>query len=801
MSILTSIVTLILFMQPVELEPSGLGAARTPPRFAATLLAANESLAPGEQTELLIEIEVGSPWHIYDPIILDTGLATRVKFTASQAVTIGELRFPPPALGEQAELEYLEHSGKIGVLTTLTLGADAKAGETLRLRADVSGLACKEMCLPVSATATLELPITATPGAARNQKEFEEARAALAPLLADAPYLKGSSVRVSKETLKIGEDAELIATIKVQAGHHIQDRNPGTENAFPARLFIEKLDGLEFAEEKDQIWPKPHTREVKDIGKVNEQAGEFEIRVPFKIADAAFAAGPRTLRVLFQYQTCTDAGQCYLPTMAAGFASFIADTPNPPLAESETNVRISPDLAIAASGGSATGASDASSGREPATSPAGADRFATMTPEQLAKYVPPFTKEAWAQHIPWIAWEKGLPEALSRAGHEVYVDFTATWCLTCQTNKKLVLDTAEIREKMRTMKVVPLEADFTKNDPVMQQELYAYGSLTVPLNLVYAAGKPETPGILPTLLTNSTVQRALDNPLVFVEREKHNFFAVILAGLLGGLILNVMPCVLPVISIKILSFVQQAGEDPKRVFRLGLAFCAGIMVWFWLFALISSSGGKLPLQSAKVVVGLSSLIFVFSLNLMGVFEVILPGSAAGKLDEFASREGYLGAFFKGFFATLLGTACIAPFLVTALGYTKTQPWYIGVIVFSSAGVGMSLPYLLLSANPAWLKFLPRPGMWMVTFKQVSGFVLLATAVWLLWILAAQIDGQGIVWTVAFWGFLALAVWMIGKIKATWETARRATMWASALAVAGFGFYFCYFVMYEWGKKL
>lgn len=785
MSILYSIFTLVLFMQAASPET---------PKFAAKMSAARESVEPGGRVELLIEIEIGSPWHIYDPVVLNTGLPTSVKFSSSHAVEVDRLRFPPPRLGKTAGQEYLEHSGKIGLLTTLTVSPEVKPGETLVLRANVSALACLELCLPVSATAALRLPITAEPGAAVNRKEVEAAREALAPLLPDAPYLKGSAVRISKETLKIGEAAELVATIKVEKGHHIQDRNPLAEGMIPARLLIESLDGLDFVKEKDQIWPKPHTREVPFVGKVNEQSGEFEIRAPFKIADAEFAAGPRTLRVLFLYQACTDAGQCYPPMTAAGFAEFVADTPNP-RAKSATKVLVVPELAQSES---ASGSSETPPGRTADASPAGADRFAAMTPEELANYVPSFTEETWAEGIPWVAWELGLPEALSRAGHKVYVDFTATWCLTCQTNKTLVLETNEIRSKMRQLKVVPLKADFTNNDPVMRREINKFGHPTVPLNLVYAANTPDTPGILPTVLTPGIVRKALDDPLAFAGERSVNLAWILLAGLLGGLILNVMPCVLPVISIKVLSFVQQAGEDPGRVLRLGLAFCAGIMAWFWLFAYISAQG-NIPWQHPEVVVGLSSLIFVFALNLMGVFDLVLPGAAAGKLDEFAAREGYLGAFLKGLLATLLGTACTAPFLATALGYALTQPWYVGFAIFTSAGVGMSLPYLLLSAKPAWLKFLPRPGMWMITFKQASGFVLLGTAVWLLWILEAQIDGQGIVWTVGFWGFLGLAAWMIGKIKATWETSSRAAIWTSALAVAAFGFYFCYFVMYDWSK--
>jgi len=260
----------------------------------------------------------------------------------------------------------------------------------------------------------------------------------------------------------------------------------------------------------------------------------------------------------------------------------------------------------------------------------------------------------------------------------------------------------------------------------------------------------------------------------------------LLLGFLGGLILNIMPCVLPVISIKVVSFVQQAGEDPRRVLHLGLAFCAGIMVWFWLFAILSAQG-NLPLQYPAVVIGVGTVLFVLALSLFGVFEIVLPGSAASFLDTAARREGLPGAFFKGFLATLLGTACTAPFLAGAVIYAATQPWTTAFLVFTAAGLGMSAPYLLLTANPRWMKFIPKPGNWMITFKQAMGFVLAGTAVWLLWILGGQLGADGVVWTVSFWVFVGVGAWLVGKISPAWSPAARVTtMGAAVLIVLGGG---------------
>lgn len=182
----------------------------------------------------------------------------------------------------------------------------------------------------------------------------------------------------------------------------------------------------------------------------------------------------------------------------------------------------------------------------------------------------------------------------------------------------------------------------------------------------------------------------------------------LLLGFVGGLILNVMPCVFPVISLKIISFVKQAGEDRGRIFRLGLAFCAGIMVWFWVFGFLTGQG-HVPWQNPWVVITLTAVLFLFALNLFGVFEIILPGAAAGVLDEAAGREGYTGAFLKGLLATLMGTACTAPFFASAAAYAATQGLTVALLIFTGAGMGMSSPYLLLSAYPGWLRSLPKPG--------------------------------------------------------------------------------------------
>ncbi len=266
------------------------------------------------------------------------------------------------------------------------------------------------------------------------------------------------------------------------------------------------------------------------------------------------------------------------------------------------------------------------------------------------------------------------------------------------------------------------------------------------------------------------------------------------AAVVGGLILNVMPCVLPVVSIKVLSFVQQAGEERRRVLHLGLAFCGGIMVSFGVLAGVvivlqqagQSVGWGFQLSNPVVVVVMTSIIFVFGLSLFGVFEFNLPGRASARLGAQEAREGLEGSFMKGVLATVLATPCTAPFLGSAVGYALQQPPHIIMLMMLAVGAGMALPYLLLTAQPAWMRFLPRPGPWMEHFKQFMGFVLMGTVVWLLRILADLMDASGLVWTLAFLCFLALACWLIGMVGPTMSPSRQVLQWGGAMAVIAAG---------------
>lgn len=265
----------------------------------------------------------------------------------------------------------------------------------------------------------------------------------------------------------------------------------------------------------------------------------------------------------------------------------------------------------------------------------------------------------------------------------------------------------------------------------------------------------------------------------------------LLFAFIGGMILNLMPCVLPVLSLKILGFVQKAGEHPRVAFMHGLIFTAGVLVSFWILAgvlLALRAGGEqlgwgFQLQSPEFVLILAGFMFLFGLNMLGVFEFGTSLTAVGGVTP---SGGWMGSFMNGVTATLVATPCTAPFMGSALGFSLSQPPLVSLLIFTSLGLGMAFPYVLLSASPRLLKFLPRPGAWMETLKQIMGFFLLATVIWLAWVFAQQVGSFA---TVAILGtllFLGIAAWIYGRwatlVKST--AVRRTAQVASLLFIAG-----------------
>ncbi len=236
---------------------------------------------------------------------------------------------------------------------------------------------------------------------------------------------------------------------------------------------------------------------------------------------------------------------------------------------------------------------------------------------------------------------------------------------------------------------------------------------------------------------------------------------------LGGIALNLMPCVLPVLSLKVLDFLKKGGQSRHNGFLHALVFAAGTILSFLALAgvlLVLRSGGEalgwgFQMQSPRVVGILSMLMALLALNLWGVFE---PGAAFASRIGTGPGGGWVGSFFTGVTATVVATPCTAPFMGAALGYTLTRPAFETLSVFFFLGLGMSLPYMALAGFPRLAAFLPRPGAWMESLKQFFGFAMAATAVWLAWVVGRLAGADAAVLVAGLWVFAGLGAWILGR---------------------------------------
>lgn len=628
------------------------------------------SIAPGEAFDAAIQFEIPDDWHIYWKNPGDSGLAPRIDWRLPEGFVTDEPLFPAPQKHESSGIVTNVLEGKVTLLVKVTPPNDLVVGKDVTLAADVSWLVCKEECYPQDGKVSVTVPVTESSKRleAKDEILFRLARRRMpvAPNKARAVRLEAEA---SKAKVAKGDTFDIQLGVDIKKGYHAQSNKPLSEFFIPSEVFVAPIEGITAME---AVWPDPHIRVDKNLGKVSEFSDRIQVRVPLRVHGPTAGEIVR-IDGLFRYQACNDGGQCFPVEAVPWSVTIESDTVQAVAADprdgSDDRVADAGDVASANANNTAT--DDASTG--------GGD-------------------------------------ALSR--------------------------------KIKTLEA---EGGFTAR--------------LVGLGLI----------------------------------------GWIVLGILGGLILNIMPCVLPVISIKIMSFVQQAGESPRRVFHLGLVFSAGIMVSFWVLAAailmirhytgLGQSWGAL-FQQPLFVVGMTSVVFVFALSLFGVFEINLSSSAATSLEGVSHREGFGGAFMKGVLATLLATPCTAPLLAPAISLALAADVLTTATLFTAVGFGMSLPYLLLTANPGWMKYLPRAGNWMIAFKQFMGFLLIGTAVWLLWIFGKLMGADAMAALVAFLGFLALACWLFGKVSFNWSGGRRMVSYLASLGIVWFGGWFSYGYLYE-----
>jgi len=272
---------------------------------------------------------------------------------------------------------------------------------------------------------------------------------------------------------------------------------------------------------------------------------------------------------------------------------------------------------------------------------------------------------------------------------------------------------------------------------------------------------------------------------------------MLLLAFLGGMLLNIMPCVLPVLTMKLYSLVEQRDVSASDRRMAGVAYSAGIVFSFVALAIavvvLRLSFGQdvlwgFQFQYPAYVAALAALVWLFGLSLFGVFEV--PALGANKAAEASAREGAAGYFLTGVFATLLATPCSAPFLGTGMGFAFSLSTAGVLLFFAVAGLGLAAPFLVIAVVPALFRFLPRPGAWMDTFKQLMGFTLVATTLWLVDVLVGQVGADRGIGFLAVLLFLSIGSWVFGRWGGPMESGSRQLMaFVMAVAIGGLGAHF------------
>lgn len=308
-------------------------------------------------------------------------------------------------------------------------------------------------------------------------------------------------------------------------------------------------------------------------------------------------------------------------------------------------------------------------------------------------------------------------------------------------------------------------------------------ALTGVLVITEQSGDVITQKIARGFEVNTVLQSATSN----TAGNAPGFFTALFLALIGGIILNLMPCVFPVLSIKALSLVSHANQSAAQIRLQGVVYTLGVLASFAFLALlliILKAGGAqigwgFQFQSPVFVLAVAYLMFAVGLSLSGVF--FIGGSVAGVGSSLTEKPGYSGSFFTGVLATIVATPCTAPFMAAALGYALAQPAAKLLAIFLSLGLGLALPYLLLTCWPRLQRWLPRPGMWMERAKQVLAFPMYAAAIWLVWVLVQQAGVNSIVVALGGMLLIAFAAWLYDSTLASGTRVRHAGT-ISALAL-------------------
>lgn len=697
------------------LHLSGFLLSKNPQELVSVSLSSDAlSLKPGDSAWLMIDVEIKPKWHIYWKTSGQSGYPTTIKWNAEQ-VNFGELYFPSPQYYEVMEMASYVHEGSNTLLTKITLDDQWEGNEFIEISGMFSSLICNEAnCIPFKIDLGLTIPIASSTRLSPAGSELVEK----AKIKWPRPTPVGTKLSLlAKERIITAEiQHPLLESLDTKNFYFFPDQDFFIHGHKQKFSFDPENSSVRFSIPKNVNSESPKLLS----GVLSHPALGTGWNLEWKINSIAYGTHKKGLdssESLTRIEP-TDEGmglaalKAFLGIVLIAFATWVFGTGETLGFPTSTRNRF---------------------------------RFFALLFCGLGIWLGyPFENEDGEPSIKWAEWSPELEKTLLEEGKAVYVDYTAKWCASCLGNKR-VYSNESLIDLFEHKKIVALRADWTERGSVILKSLQSHGREGVPLNIYHPAsnskGTGKQPVILPEILTEKIVTDAIEKEGVYNEPGEKNFLAVLGFAVLGGLILNLMPCVFPVIGLKVMSFVKQAGQDPKLIKKHGLAFTTGVILSFWVLVAVllflrrtmeEDLGWGFQLQEPAFVFLLSVFLLIFAMSLSGVFEI--GGSITGFGSHLTQSGGLSSSFFSGVLATVVATPCMAPFLGVAVAAALTMDWIHAYMVFTCIALGLSMPYLMLSIYPNWISQLPKPGAWMNTFKQAMAFPIYGTVAWLLWTL-------------------------------------------------------------------
>ena len=671
-----------------------------------------KTIKPGDSVWVMVSVKVQAGWHMYWKNAGQSGYPTTIEWDTSDG-SMGPLRFPSPKAYDFLNMLIYVHEGEFSLLSEFSLNEDFELGKEVEINGTLSTLVCnEENCLPFAVE--LSLKLTAAEQTKNIPEESSKIEQAIALWPASLPPDATLSAKVSGDSIGLRISHPSFSTLESDLFHFF----PASEffgHTLTSAFTLETENGtLDFSMPvKTELRPPRILAGVlTHPGLGNGWAVEWGMdSVQYGKGNMDAIPGPVSYQII-QDDMGIGVLLLMIGIVVIAFAVWLYGKGGVPGISRKVQIRY---------------------------------RIFSIAVGVFGLWLAfPFEESPSKEKIKWGVWSPELEQKLTSEGKAVYVDYTAKWCASCIANKRAYTFDSVI-DLFKSKEIVALRADWTDRGPVILESLQSYGRFGVPLNVFHPStketGVTASPVLLPEILTRENIRKAVEEGKTSIDSNDLNFWAIVGFASLGGLILNLMPCVFPVIGLKIMSFVKQAGEDPAEIKKHGLIFTLGVVLSFWVLvtsllvlreSFSEELGWGFQLQEPVFVFALSVFLLVFAMSLSGIFEIGMSLTGVG--SKLTQTGGLSSSFFSGVLATVVATPCMAPFLGVAVGAALTMEWIPAFIVFTFVALGLSTPYLVLSFFPKWMSRLPKPGAWMDSFKQAMAFPLYATVAWLLWTL-------------------------------------------------------------------